>query len=135
MTAGSVRPGCVVHWKDFEFSDGATADKYLVILGCKTGSNYLAVLGTSKRHRRSFSAGCHANDGYYHIPAGQAWFPKDTWLILADPIEIEPREFLRRAMVERSLTISGQVKEDIANAIRNCLKRCPDASPMHVALL
>lgn len=133
--SGSVSPGCVIHWKDYKFSDGETADKYLVILGCKQGSNYLAVVGTSKPHRKSFKAGCHHEAGYYHCPAGMTWFPRDTWLLLADPVELEPREFLKLAITDRALTISGQLKPDIANGIRNCLKLCPDVSAGHIALL
>lgn len=132
---GSVSPGCIVHWEDFEFSDGACADKFLVVVGCKPGSNYLAVLGTSKRHRRSFVAGCNHKDGYYHMPGKRAWFPLDTWLVLADPIEITPADFLRRAMVEKTLKVCGQLKPDIANAVRNCLKLCPDVSAQQIALL
>lgn len=130
-----IRPGCVVHWKDYKFSDGEAADKYLVIVGCKQGANYLAVLGTSKPHKRSFTAGCHHEAGYYHCPAKLAWFPLDTWLLLADPVELEPGEFLRLAMTEKVLSISGQIQEQVANAIRNCLKLCPDVSASHIALL
>lgn len=135
MSAGAISPGCVIHWENYTFSDGAVAHKYLVILGCKQGSNYLAVLGTSKRHKRSFTPGCNSSESYYHAPAGKAWFPLDTWLILGDPVEIEPAEFLKRAMIDKTLTIRGQMPVDIANAIRNCFKLCPDASAGHVALL
>jgi len=135
MSGGSISPGCVIHWENYQFSDGTKANKYLVILGCKQGANYLAVLGTSKQHRRTFTPGCNARESYYHVPAGIAWFPLDTWLVLGDPIEIEPAEFLKRAMVDKSLTICGQIQTDIANAIRNCFKLCPDASAAHVALL
>ncbi len=134
MSAGTLSPGCVVHWKDYKFSDGATADKYLVIVGCKTGSNYLAVIGTSKPHKKGFVAGCHHAEGYYHCPAGLAWFPKDTWLLLADPIEIVPAEFLKLGF-GGVVTISGQIKTDIANAIRNCVRDCQDVSDLHRALL
>ena len=135
MSGASLSPGCVIHWENYKFSDGTIAHKYLVILGCKQGCNYLAVLGTSKKHRRSFDPGCNSDEGYYHIPAGKAFFPLDTWLVLGDPVELEPAEFLRRAMIDKTLTIRGQIAVDIANAIRNCFKLCADASADHVALL
>lgn len=136
MNTGAISPGCIIHWKEFEFSDGEKADKFLVILGCNTGSNYLAVLGTSKRHKRDFAPGCNSGKGYYHIPGGQKdFFKVDTWLILADPIEIDPATFLQKAMVEKSLTIAGQLRPEMANAIRNCLKQCADVSAYHISLL
>ena len=39
------------------------------------------------------------------------------------------------AMVEKVLTIRGQLPSDIANGIRNCFKLCQDASAAHIGLL
>ena len=131
-----IAAGCVIHWANYQFSDGAIADKYLVILGAKTGSNYLAVVGTSQPRRRSLTPGCHPQEGYYFIPGGgKDWFRKDTWLLLAEPREIAPAELLKLALVEKTVTVEGQLRVELANAIRNCLKRCHDVSELHLRLL
>lgn len=131
----TIVPGCVFHWKRHEFADGETADKYFVILGAKKDYNVLAVIATSKSRGKKFDPGCHAIDGYYHIPGGgKDWFPKDTWLLLGNPLELSLAEFLKLGL-QKSVTLSGNLRQDIANAIRNCLKGSPDASANIVALL
>jgi hypothetical protein len=86
MSAPTVRVGCILHWKGFTFPDGATANKYLVIVGAQPGKDYLAVVATSRQRRRSNQPGGNAEDGYYHIPGGgKDWFPEDTWLLFEAP--------------------------------------------------
>lgn len=136
MTTGLISPGCVIHWKDYVFDNGQTANKYLVIVGAKQGCNYLAVVATSQPRKRKFEPGCHATEGYYHIGGGgKDHFPKDTWLLVAEAVELTPAELVKRAMVEKTISIVGQLRGEIANALRNCLKRCPDVSPAQIALL
>jgi hypothetical protein len=124
-------PGCIFHWKQYEFADGQKANKFFVIVGAKQGSNFLAVIATSKQHKKDFVPGCNAKDGYYHIPGGgNDWFPLDTWLLIAEPKEIDPAKFK-----EAALTHKGDLRTDIANAIRNCIKQCKDVSEAQIALL
>lgn len=134
MSAPTVAPGCIFHWTEHTFSDGTKANKYFIILGAKQGSNYLAVICTSKQKKKQFVAGCHHKDGYYHIPGGgKDWFPKDTWVLL-EPQELSSAEFLKRA-IDNEITLCGNLRTDIANAIRNCFKQCADVSEYHVSLL
>jgi hypothetical protein len=135
VTEGII-PGCVFHWTGFEFDDGNSADKFVVVLGAKTGCNYLVVLATSQQHRRTFTPGCNADAGYYFIPGGgKDFFPKDTWILLAAPYEFSAAEVLKACIHEKKVTIAGHLREQVANAIRNCLKQCPDASAEQIALL
>jgi len=134
MNAPSVATGCVFHWEEYEFEDGEKANKYLVLVGTKAGSNYLAVVATSKPHKKSYTPGCHANDGYYHIPGGKEGFPKDTWLLIAEPKEIVPADFLARAL-KKQIELKFHLRHDIANAICNCMRQCNDVSDDHKALL
>jgi hypothetical protein len=128
--------GCVIHWDEYQFDDGATADKFFVVLGAKAGSNYLVVIATSQPHRRKFQAGCHHESGYFHIPGGSKdWFPKDTWLLLAEPREITISELLKLSLKEKRVKAVGQLRIELANAIRNCLKLCDDISKQQIALL
>ena len=133
MTGFAIGPGCIIHWVKYKFSDGETRNKYLVIAGAKTGSNYLAVIGTSVPKGKDFKPGCQGS--YYHIPGGKKdWFAEDTWLLVAEPREIAPTEFLKLGMA-KVITLEGQLREDIANALRNCIKACSDVSDLHKELL
>lgn len=136
MSSATISPGCIFHWEEYQFDDGEKANKYFVILGAKQGSNYLAVIATSKQRKRKFEAGCHAKDGYYHIPGGgKDWFPKDTWLLLAPPVEITAADFLRLSLVEKKVELKGNLRTDTANAIKNCLRQCQDVSEEQIGLL
>jgi len=54
MPNAGITPGCILHCKDYKFDDGGTANKYFVVVGAKSGCNYLAVMATSKPHWRGF---------------------------------------------------------------------------------
>jgi hypothetical protein len=135
MNAASVAPGCIFHWSDYQFSDGERANKYFVIVGAKQGQNYLAVIATSKKRQRDFKPGCNHEQGYYHIPGGKKdWFPEDTWLLIAEPVELSAGDFLKQAL-NKEIELKGQLRGDIANAIKNCMRKCGDVSDYHRSLL
>jgi hypothetical protein len=62
------------------------------------------------------------------------FFKKDTWLLLAPPMEVSPAKFLKCAL-EKTVTLEGELRRDLSNAIRNCLKRCLDVSEAQLKLL
>lgn len=134
MTTAAIKKGAVFHWQDYIFDNGKTANKFLVILGCKTGCNYLAVIATSQPSRRRYDPGCNSSAGYYHIPGGKDWFLKDTWLLLSAPREISPSEFLKNS-ISGVISHKVQLREDMANAISNCIKSCDDISEYYISLL
>lgn len=135
MSAVHVGMGCIFHWAEYRFPDGESADKFLVFVGVKQGCNYLAVVATSKKRNRDFVPGCNAKSGYYHIPGGgKNFFQKDTWLLIADPKEIAPAVFLKHAM-KGDIQLRFQLQEQIANAIRNCIKASSDVSQILKDLL
>jgi hypothetical protein len=130
-----IAKGCVVHWTNFQFEDGSERNKFFVVLSCKPGCNWLFVIATSKQKRRAYNAGCSHEDGYYHIPGGSRdFFTKDTWLLLMKCLEVNPME-ARKLLAINRLKVAGSLREQVANEIRNCLKRCDDASANHIALL
>jgi hypothetical protein len=135
MSVPQLKVGCVFHWEQYEFGDGEKADKFFVVLGAKPKNNLLAVIATSRPHKRSFTPGCHHKDGYFHIPGDQGeFFWKDTWLLL-EPIELTLGVFLKVAFVDKCITLKAELSGDLANAIRNCLKRCLDVSEAQLRLL
>ncbi len=135
MSNAAISVGCILHWKGFKFADGAEADKYLVVVGAKPGSNYLAIIATSNQRRRSTQPGGNPQGGYYHIPGGgKDWFPKDTWLLFEEPREISAAELVKEALA-KNITVEGYLRHDIANAICNCMRKCDDVSEYHISLL
>lgn len=135
MSDDAISVGCILHWKGFKFTDGAEADKYLVVVGAKPGSNYLAIVATSKQRKRSTQPGGNPQGGYYHIPGGgKDWFPKDTWLLFEEPREISAAELVREGLA-KNITVEGYLRHDIANAICNVMRKCDDVSEYHISLL
>ena len=135
MSDDAISVGCILHWKGFRFVDGAEANKYLVIVGAKPGSNYLAIVATSKQRKRSLQPGGNPEGGYYHIPGGgKDWFPKDTWLLFEEPREITATELVKEGLA-KNITVEGYLRHDIANAICNSMRKCDDVSEYHVSLL
>jgi hypothetical protein len=135
MTEPTIAPGCILHWEGFKFKDGETADKFFVIVGAKSGHNFLAIIATSKQKRRDNNPGGNPDSGYYHIPGGRKdWFPLDTWLLFDEPVELSSAEFLQKVM-GKELKAVGNLRPDIANAICNCMRKCDDVSEHHKSLL
>ncbi len=127
--------GAVLHWKDFTFEDGTTKNKYFVVLGAKPASDCLMAIATSQPKRRSYQPGCHANEGYFHIPGGSKdYFPKDTWLLLMEFQILRLAEVVS-AGVQKVLTVEGTLRQQLANEIRNCLRRIDDVSQAQLDLL
>jgi hypothetical protein len=128
-------PGCILHWEGFKFPDGAEADKFLVLVGTQSGSNYLAIIATSKRKQKGTTPGGNVEGGYYFIPGGgKDWFPLDTWLLFEEPREISPAELVKEVLAKR-LQVKGHLRHDIANGICNTMRRCKDVSEAHKSLL
>ena len=135
MSGDAIGPGCILHWKGFKFRDGTTRNKFLVIVGAHPGQNYLAVIATSVPKNKSFQAGGHPEDGYYHIPGGSKdWFEEDTWLLFEEPREISAGELVKEGLA-KNITVEGHLRPDIANAICNCMRKCDDVSEYHRSLM
>jgi hypothetical protein len=130
-----VKPGEVLHWKGFRFENGASANKFFVVLGAKPGHNWLFVMATSQRKRRQYQPGCHERDGYFHIPnGGRDFFTKDTWLLLMRCFEIDPKE-AEQGFANGDLRKRGVLRPALIDAIRECARKCEDVSAAQLALL
>ena len=131
----SVQPGTVLHWTDLNFADGTSKNKYLVVLGAKPRHNWLAAIATSQKKRKTYTPGCHAEEGYYHVPGGSKdFFTKDTWLLLMECVEIDPTGAQSR-LKSGELKISAHLRRPVADAIRECLRQIRDVSSAQLKLL
>lgn len=50
------------------------------------------------------------------------------------PKELDTAAFLKLAKVDKTITLRRNLRADIANAIKNCMRQCPDVSEAHMAL-
>jgi hypothetical protein len=134
--AGELTKGAVLAWDGFEFRDGGDPkDKLFVVLGAREGCDYLVAITTSQRHRKSDKHGCDSDAAHYFIPGtGKDFFVKDTWVLLFRVEIVSSVELIKRSL-EKRVRVVGNLREDIANAIRNCLKTVDDVSPAYLELL
>jgi hypothetical protein len=130
-----LRVGAIVHWADFEFPNGgAPKNKYLVLVAAKQGRDWLMLIANTNRHHPWLTPGCNAKDGYYLIPAvGKTFFWKDTEVWLR-PIRTNAGELLARHFWG-DVRLKDNLPENIAGAIRNCLKQTDDLDPDDADLL
>ena len=84
-----MRPGDILFHRDFEFADGAAADKYLVILG-GGDAHVIAVKTTSNGTRYRSDHGCQAGNRYpaFLLTQGCCCLPLNTWVCLGDFYEL-----------------------------------------------
>jgi len=135
MLSVQINPGDVLHWKNFQFDDGATANKFFVVLDAKPMHNWLVVIATSQPKRRRYLPGCHEKEGYYHIPdGGRDFFKKDTWLLLMRCFEIDQKD-AGKCFANGDITNKGTLRQGLIDAIRECATKCEDVSAAQLALL
>lgn len=135
--AGILCFGAVVKWLDFQFADGGSSDKLLVILGCKPGKSLLAVLTTTKGRGRPKAPGCqaeHEDGAFYFFPGGMKnCFREDTWVELYRPQEASAAAFASLVQ-DGKIHVVFNLDKGVAAGLRNCLKRSPDTSDHHMSL-
>jgi hypothetical protein len=123
MSDDAIGPGTILHWEGFKFTNGVEANKYFVIVGAQPGRNYLVIIATSQQKGRNADPGGNPQGAYFAIRGGgKDWFPKETWLLFEEPVELSAMEF-ENAVRENTITVSGQLRGDLTNRICNCMKK------------
>ena len=136
MTEASLGKGAIIFVKDYEFNDGSTRDKLLVVLGTKEGRDYLCALTTSVQWRRGAGHGCHHDAQTYFFLEGNRknYFDVDTWILLSQA-DIYSSAWLLKQSLTGQAKVVGAVKPNVAGEIRNCYKASRDATPIKLSLL
>jgi hypothetical protein len=136
--AHSFQVGAVLHWLAFDKDkpDGAEIKpKYLLVIGAKQGNDCLMILATTQRHRKDFTPGCNAKDGYYYIPAvAKEFFKENTWLLLNEPKVASAAELVRLGLTKQ-VEVRGVLRNELVRAVINCLRRSEDIGDVHLSLL
>jgi hypothetical protein len=75
--------GTVLYDKAFQFPNGETIDKLLIVL-CEFGTDHLVLTTTGQQHTKQASPGCQIKDKppTYFLPQGSCWFDRNTWVQL-----------------------------------------------------
>lgn len=127
-------PGTVVHHKKFKFEDGGESKKLMIILGGGGKKPLLFVLTTSQQHRRLSKEGCNPDEGYYFLPTGRDWFDRPTWVLIHNPMTLDPASIVKDNTLGLA-NIVHTMKGDTLRAIINCLQKSEDVSEYHLSLL
>ncbi|NAT15842.1 hypothetical protein [Pseudomonas syringae] len=122
-------PGTILFHKDFKFSDGATKDKYLVVLGNIDSGVVLAAKTTSKGHRYRIDFGCQSGSYFpaFYLPRGSCCLPLCTWICLDEFYELKA-DILTRDMVSGQVYKHGELIASLARDLQFCAKGSDDIS-------
>lgn len=130
-----MKRGEVIFSKQFEFADGGTSEKLLIVLNeASSTTPHLILLATSQKGRKKLDPGCHAKDNYFVIHPKTDWFNKITWIIFDRIIEYDFVHELSEHF-KGNLVTQTTLKEDTIRAIINCLKQSDDITPYQLSLL
>jgi len=132
-----MRKGSILFHPSFEFTNGETGRKYLIILNnpdIKKSEPFLFCKTTSQSQSKPQTPGCHAEKNLYCIDAQFDFFPKKTWVQFFEIFEAIYDEFIKQHF-ELQLEVKGELKPQTINAITNCIKKSDDVSTYHLSLL
>lgn len=131
-----MKPGTIIFHKDFKFSDGATKDKYLVVLGRRDDGVVLVAKTTSKGHRYRLDFGCQSGNRYpaFYLSQGSCCFPVCTWICLDEFYELK-KALLMQSMVAGSVFRFGEIESTLARDLQFCAKGSDDISTHQEAII
>jgi hypothetical protein len=100
------------------FHNGFTGKKYLVLLNTPSKKEpYLFVKTTSQQKDKPAAPGCIKKRSLFFIPAGKAFFTKDTWVQLFELYPIAPKDI----DTNQDISVVGSLDAKTIDAIVNCL--------------
>jgi hypothetical protein len=131
LVAQTLRYHCV----DFQFTDGATGDKYLVQLNEPDEDEpYIFCKTTSQSKNKRSEPPCQPDRSLYALKARHDFFPLDTWLQLYELYRLPGDQVLQYTMSHR-VQERGQLRLETIGAVVNCIRRCEDVSEADRALI
>lgn len=123
--------GSILLHKNFRFEDGATADKYLVVLGDQDNSLVVAKT-TSKGDRYRNDFGCQAGNRFpaFYLPRGSCCLPKCTWICLGHFYELKTAK-VAALIVANDIVRMGHLSAEQARDVQFCAIGSDDISQAH----
>ena len=132
-----MRKGTVLFHPRFQFTDGESGRKYLIILNTpdiKKSDPFLFCKTTSQSQSKPSTPGCHVEKNLYCIEANSDFFPKRTWVQFFEIFEASHNEFIKQHFA-LGLQVKAELKLETISAIINCIRRSDDVSAYHLSLL
>ncbi len=127
--------GTVLFHTKFQFSDGETGRKLIIILNTpRKNEPYLICRTTSNPQYNINTQGCRSDKNIYYINANFDCFLEKTWIQFYEIFEFNNGNFLNDHL-KGNLKIIGCLKSTTIQAIINCIKRSEDISNYHLSLL
>jgi hypothetical protein len=119
-----LKEGSVLLYPKFEFPNGKTSDKRLIILYRPKYEDEDYIFALTTRNKRSLyfnQLGCQKN--CYHLGAGQdKCFEEETW-IQFDEIQFLSPKTLDKWIKQKQAIFKGKcISEDILELIKKCIK-------------
>lgn len=123
-----MKPGTILLHKDFVFTDGAIADKYLITLGSENGIGIWAKT-TSKGTRYLNDHGCQASTRFpaYLLTVGCCCLPKSTWVCIDEFYELADAH-LRAKLSAGQVYKHGELSPELTRDLQACVASCDDIS-------
>jgi hypothetical protein len=121
-------PGRILFHKQFVFSDGASADKYLVVLGV-TGNSLVVAKTTSKGRNYRNDHGCQAGSYFpaFLLTAGCCCLPLNTWICLGEFYELKKSQ-VSGGIVTGAIRMYGLLTPDLIKDVQVCAVSTDDIS-------
>lgn len=126
-----ILPGHILFHRDFKFNDGATKDKYPVVLG-KSDHHVVVAKTTSKGSRYRNDFGCQSGNRFpaFYLPQGSCCFPVCTWICLDEFYEltVAGRDSLSSRIIAGQINRFGSLADNIVRDIQFCAMNCDDVT-------
>lgn len=112
--------GTVLYDDEFQFPNGTTINKLIVVL-CNYGSDYLVAQTTRQQKKKTTNIGCQPQNTphNYYIPAKTAWFEDNTWVLLDEVFEYNSTTFTYKK-ADRVVTLKHKLPELLIKSILEC---------------
>lgn len=122
-------PGHIYHFADYVFTDGASKNKYLLLLAVSRSGDYIFRLLTSRSHGRSIHPPCHHGNPYpsFYLDTAGGMLPKQSWLDLCKQDDYDQQDFDSELSTGR-INLIGSVPAPMFRAALQCVAGADDTT-------
>lgn len=132
-----MKAGDVFCFINFQFSDGSTAPKKLLIIlnTPQDDEPYLVCLTTSvPKSWRTKELGCHSESNYYFVDSNQDNFDADTWIVFEKIYELDVAKLLNSSLKDGSYTLF-ELEHTLWAALKKCVSKSKDIEQDYLELI
>ncbi|MGJ7607132.1 hypothetical protein ACSFA7_22545 [Variovorax sp. LT1R20] len=128
-------PGAVLFHRRFVFADGASADKYLVVLAASDRHLLVAKTTSNGTHYRS-DHGCQAGSFFaaFLLTRGCCCLPLSTWICFNDFYELSLTQ-VQSGIVDGSIRQYGMLDKELTRDVQFCAASTDDVSEEQETLI